>query len=98
MRKTAYPEAYPKHLRPHLLPVPETPDEALFLLSLFPNQDQPNRDQPNRGRSNQDRSNQDWKSREAKGFELLALASGVEKPSRAKRPPLRAEATSLIRE
>lgn len=36
MREPAHPEVFPEHLRQFLLPVPETRYEALFLLSLFP--------------------------------------------------------------
>ncbi len=36
MREPTCPEVFPEHLRQFLLPVPETRYEALFLLSLFP--------------------------------------------------------------
>lgn len=36
MREPACPEVFPEHLHQFLLPVPETRYEALFLLSLFP--------------------------------------------------------------
>ena len=29
------PDAFPEHLRPYLLPIPETPDEAFELLLLL---------------------------------------------------------------
>jgi len=35
MMEHAHPEAFPEHLRAHLLPMPETSEEAFELLLLF---------------------------------------------------------------
>jgi hypothetical protein len=35
MTEHNHPEAFPEHLRPYLLPLPETKWEALFLLRCF---------------------------------------------------------------
>jgi hypothetical protein len=49
MRKPARPEVFPDHLRTFLLPVPETRYEALFLLSLFPEENRKTREGGNHG-------------------------------------------------
>ena len=35
MTEHKHPEHFPEHLRPYLLPIPETREEALFLLRCF---------------------------------------------------------------